>query len=134
MSDNLKTAMILFDKANEDYGVAKALSNNDGMPFYYSICFHCQQCIEKFLKVFLAYNDIEFPKIHDLGLLLGMCTDVKADFNVFDLSKFARYGVLIRYDDTPLTLEESIEALEMAKAVMDYVKGLIELPAGEVRL
>ncbi|MBI4848150.1 MAG: HEPN domain-containing protein [Nitrospirae bacterium] len=29
------------------------------------MCFHCQQCIEKYLKAFLIYNESEPPRTHD---------------------------------------------------------------------
>ncbi len=38
-----------------------------------AICFHAQQAVEKYLKAFLAFNDIKFGKTHNLELLLEMC-------------------------------------------------------------
>jgi HEPN domain-containing protein len=31
-----------------------------------SVCFHAQQCVEKYLKAVLVEHDIHFPKVHDL--------------------------------------------------------------------
>lgn len=34
-----------------------------------SICFHCQQAAEKFLKAYLIFLDISFTKTHEIGEL-----------------------------------------------------------------
>lgn len=36
------------------------------------VCFHAQQCAEKYLKALLPYRGVAFPKTHDLRLLLDM--------------------------------------------------------------
>ena len=36
-------------------------------------CFHAQQAAEKYLKAFLCFNGIDFPKTHDIEELLGLC-------------------------------------------------------------
>lgn len=38
-----------------------------------SICFHCQQAAEKFLKAYLIHLDIPFPKTHEIGELITRC-------------------------------------------------------------
>ena len=35
-------------------------------PNYDGVCFHAQQCIEKYLKAKLVEADIDFPKTHNL--------------------------------------------------------------------
>lgn len=37
-----------------------------------TICFHAQQCAEKYLKALLAYLDIDPPKTHDLRKLVSL--------------------------------------------------------------
>lgn len=36
------------------------------------VCFHCQQCAEKYLKALLVSLGVHFPKTHDLRLLLDL--------------------------------------------------------------
>lgn len=56
-------------KANQDFKTVEILlQSNDGPPGV--ICFHCQQAAEKFLKAFLVENQVEFPRSHDLLLLI----------------------------------------------------------------
>jgi HEPN domain-containing protein len=65
----------LYDKwmrrAEEDLAVAGQLLS-DGVPYFGSIGFHAQQAAEKFLKAFLVWHQIEFPKTHDLSQLLKL--------------------------------------------------------------
>jgi len=37
-----------------------------------TVCFHCQQCAEKYLKALLVFRGIAFPRTHDLVLLLNL--------------------------------------------------------------
>jgi HEPN domain-containing protein len=36
------------------------------------VCFHSQQCVEKYLKAYLVHINKPFPKIHDIEQLLLM--------------------------------------------------------------
>src|SRR5579871_1151495 len=58
-------------RAEEDLAVADQLVL-DGVPYFGSIGFHAQQAAEKFLKAFLVWHQIEFPKTHDLSKLLEL--------------------------------------------------------------
>jgi HEPN domain-containing protein len=39
---------------------------------YDTVCFHCQQCVEKYMKSILLLHEVLFPKTHDLRLLLDL--------------------------------------------------------------
>ena len=58
-------------KADNDLETAKFLFAS-GRPFFSAICFHSQQAAEKYFKALLTWHQIEFPKTHDLELLLGL--------------------------------------------------------------
>ena len=63
-------------RAREDISVLKSLSDA-GIEFYTStICFHAQQAVEKYLKVFLVFHDIDFPRTHDVDFLLMECQKI----------------------------------------------------------
>lgn len=36
------------------------------------VCFHAQQCVEKYVKAYLTSLEIDFPKTHDLGVLVSL--------------------------------------------------------------
>ena len=44
-----------------------------------TVCFHCQQAAEKYLKGFLAWRRVPFTKIHDLLELLKQIQQVAGD-------------------------------------------------------
>ena len=56
-------------KAEGDYRTAQWLQQ-DPDPVYDSICFHAQQCIEKYLKAWLQEANIPVPRTHNLEELL----------------------------------------------------------------
>jgi HEPN domain-containing protein len=58
-------------KADGDYAAAKCLSQALA-PVYDAICFHAQQCVEKYLKAWLQEASIAFRRTHDLEELLAL--------------------------------------------------------------
>ena len=50
------------EKAEEDFDVADTLLYGRDVPLAAAICFHCQQCAEKYLKAYLQEHLIEFEK------------------------------------------------------------------------
>ena len=63
-------------RANEDIAVIENLFKSDPELYASSICFHAQQAVGKFLKAFLIFNNIDFPKTHDLEFLLFECQKI----------------------------------------------------------
>ena len=55
-------------KAEEDWDVARREGALD-VPPKDVVCFHCQQCAEKYLKGLLEEIGLSIPKIHDLDQL-----------------------------------------------------------------
>ena len=90
-----------------------------------SICFHCQQATEKFLKAYLVFLDISFAKTHEIGELIIKCEDKDKEISVFkeEADKLTDYAVDIRYPEEtfepPIT--EAKEAFKVAKKIRDYV-------------
>ena len=86
------------DKADEDFGTAKIIYLQ--MPDYKdTICFHCQQAVEKYLKAYLIQKDIEFQRTHDLKMLLDLISDVveiESEWYI-KAAKLQFYAVNIRY-------------------------------------
>jgi HEPN domain-containing protein len=60
------------DKAEEDYRCFQhTLKMADDCPFD-TVCFHSQQCVEKYLKARLVSLGIDFPKIHDIAAIIKL--------------------------------------------------------------
>ncbi|MEW5866405.1 MAG: HEPN domain-containing protein [Bacillota bacterium] len=88
------------------------------------ICYHCQQCAEKYLKGFIAFNAGEVPRTHDLVALNKLCGGYDQGFaelqeRCIDLTD---YGVQVRYP-FHLDIEESDakRAIENARKVREFV-------------
>jgi HEPN domain-containing protein len=58
----------------DDLYSAKILNESVRKP-YEIICYHCAQATEKYLKGYLAYNDIIPQKTHNLLFLLEICVE-----------------------------------------------------------
>ena len=64
-----KTTAEWVRKAEYDYVIAQASSRSE-VRLHDGVCFHCQQCAEKYLKARLVEAGQAFPKTHDLTTLL----------------------------------------------------------------
>jgi HEPN domain-containing protein len=65
-----------------------------------TVCFHCQQCAEKYLKALLLYRAVVFPRTHDLRLLL--------DLGCLALFQWQRI-ILISYVKIPFEINQSLK-------------------------
>ncbi|MBN1972235.1 MAG: HEPN domain-containing protein [Sedimentisphaerales bacterium] len=115
-------------KAEEDYNAAGSLLEH-GVTFLSTVCFHSQQASEKFLKAFLTYHQIEFPKTHDIAELLDLIApvDSKLSASLHDVIVLTNYGVNARYpgDFPDITISDAQEAVRMAEKVRKLVLELL---------
>jgi len=88
--------------------------------------FHAQQAAEKALKAWLTILGIDFPRTHDLSLLIhkldGGGVEVTSLWELLNLNPFAvqfRYELL---DDEPL---DHGATLEQVTALLNHVEGLL---------
>ncbi|MCX6250010.1 MAG: HEPN domain-containing protein [Bacteroidetes bacterium] len=117
-------------KAYEDISTVNILMQNNQSPPAI-ICYHCQQAAEKLLKCFLVENDIEFPRTHDLTLLLERyILPLDPDFeeirqSAIDLSEFS---VTSRYPDASNDIDLPIarEAFQAASLIQSFVLGKLK--------
>lgn len=111
-------------RANEDIAVITNLVDS-GTEYYTStICFHAQQAVEKFLKAFLVFHDIDFPKTHDLDFLLLECQKIDKEAFEIDPKSLTDFGVLTRYPDD-FYIPEVKEALEYQDIALE-IKEIVE--------
>ena len=96
-----------------------------------TVCFHAQQCAEKYLKALLTLQSVPFPKVHDLREIVALIpSGLLSRVDDLELERLTPYAVETRYpgfrDD--FTREEAQEAVEAAERVRDGVLAL--LPPG----
>jgi HEPN domain-containing protein len=87
------------DKAEADYAAALLLRRSRKKHSRDIICFHLQQCVEKYLKARLTEAAIAFPRIHDLERLLDLAAAVEPLWLALrpSMAKISDYAVEIRY-------------------------------------
>lgn len=69
-------------KAEQDYRTAAREARSKRALSPDVICYHCQQCIEKYLKAYLILNDFIPPRTHDLHQLKNLCIYYRDDFKL----------------------------------------------------
>lgn len=111
-------------KAQMDLEAAETLLAADA-DLLYPACFHSQQASEKYIKAYLTWHQIEFPKTHVFGELLDLISQVDEGLAVALTSVTALnpYGVEVRYPSNipEPTRQESEKALLLALEVRDAV-------------
>ena len=94
-------------------------------PITDTVCFHCQQTVEKYLKAFLVYHQVYFTKTHRIMDLLELCATIDSSFKdeLEDADNLTDYAVEIRYPDVWLEpgIEDAKEAFEIARKVKEFV-------------
>ena len=125
-NDYLKTWLF---RANEDIAVIEKLFESDPELYASTICFHAQQAVEKFLKAFLVFHNIDFPKTHDLDYLLLECKKIDARNFDIDLGSLTDFGVSIRYpDDFYLPdKDETAQYRDIALKVKIVIENIIKI-------
>jgi HEPN domain-containing protein len=86
-------------KAEGDFLTASRELRARKSPNYDAVCFHAQQCAEKYLKAVLQENARNIPKIHNLIELMLLCEEIDSSFEMLraDLVTMERFSVRTRY-------------------------------------
>ena len=97
------------------------------VPVHDGVCFHCQQCAEKYLKGLMEEIGLAVPKIHYLDLLLTALATHHPTLRsmrrgLFFLSIFA---VDIRYPGKNATRRQAVAALRWAGRVRTRARALL---------
>jgi len=110
-------------KANEDLLVIDRLTENEIIATS-SVCFHCQQAVEKFLKAYLIVNNVEIKKTHNIEYLLSECADIDSEFADINPKELSEFGVDARYpgDMYIPNKEETLEYKNLAFVIKELVE------------
>jgi len=116
------------EKAEHDLINAEhTLALGEDCPFD-TVCFHAQQCAEKYLKALLCYRDIDFPRTHDIRILVqAALAVVPLGIDAQAVVSLNRYAVETRYpgDWEPFDRSEAIQAVKIARTVRQVVRALL---------
>lgn len=120
-------------KAEHDLEAARRImAIEENCPFD-TVCFHCQQAAEKYLKCLLTCLGIQAPRTHDLKALAALIPlEYFLPLRVEELVELNPYAVDTRYADDWLEprLNDAKRALLLASKVRTRVREL--LPASAI--
>ncbi len=116
-------------RAREDVRVIENLAGTDMQSYTSTICFHAQQAVEKYLKSFLIFHNVDFPRTHDVDFLLMECQKIDKDQFHFDFKSLTEFGVTIRYPDNFYvpSVKETEEYIQIVNQVKDTVEKILGL-------
>jgi HEPN domain-containing protein len=105
------------EKAEGDYETIVDLRRRKRKRQLFVIAFHCQQCVEKYLKALLTLYEIEFPKQHDLEALLALLVTKDALLAALrnELKVLTPYAVNFRYPGGDISGKEVSKAVVATK-------------------
>ena len=120
---NQSDTKVWIEYAESDLRAAQTLFESKAF-FPLQICFLSQQCAEKAIKALLVFENVNFPKVHDLDRLRDLIPEgwkFKSQFP--DLAELTIWAVDSRYPgDMPNVTEgEAREALRLAHSVFDAI-------------
>lgn len=116
-------------KAEEDFEAARWLSRAPAGIFN-AIGFHCQQCVEKYLKARLTDSSIAFPKTHDLAVLLNLALPVEPSWSALhvEIRFLTPFSVEVRYPGVSATAQDSADALAACTRIRQIMRQSMGLP------
>jgi len=96
-----------------------------------TVSFHAQQCVEKYLKAFLVYKGIDYPRTHDIERLVALLPgNIWLRLSIEEQRTLTTYATLTRYpgEYETIPLAEAQQSVRLARRVRTDLRGL--LPKG----
>jgi HEPN domain-containing protein/predicted nucleotidyltransferase len=115
-------------KAERDYRAAEKLGRGID-PLYEQVCFHRQQCAEKYLKALLEELGVGVPRTHDLQHLLGLLLPHHGSLTSLErgLKFLTRFAVGTRYPGEDASKRQALAAFRWAGKARAAVRPLLGL-------
>lgn len=116
-------------KAEGDFQTAQRELAAPDVPNHDAVCFHAQQCTEKYLKAVLVENGRPFPKVHDLSALLALLLPLSPDWGSYRQAcdSLTSSAVEVRYPGFSADREDAeaaVQAMERLRRAARKVLGL----------
>ena len=112
------------EKAEGDFATASRELRVRRAPNYDAVCFHAQQCAEKYPKARLQEADIAFGRTHNLSALLDVLLPREPLWETLrpHLQALTAFGADFRYPGESADKEEAREALKRCGTVRKQVR------------
>ncbi len=117
------------ETAEEDYVGMQQLHQGQHS-LYNIVCFHAQQCVEKYLKAWLQEANIPFSRTHDLKELLELIVPSVPIWQVWesDFSSLSKHAVATHYPGASATADDAGSAVGICDEVRRAVREQLKLP------
>ena len=118
-------------KAEGDFFLAANTMKSRSRLVSDGVCFHCQQCIEKYFKARLLEAGISSPKTHDLSDLLILLLPIEPLWAPWapTLNRLSYYAVQFRYPGSTASRADARKALKNCRAIRKEARLSLGLPA-----
>ncbi|MCH8295741.1 HEPN domain-containing protein [Candidatus Poribacteria bacterium] len=130
MNDRERWILEWLRKGDNDLRAAGAILLLEDAPFDV-VCFHTQQCVEKYLKGFLTFYQKEVRRTHDLVSLLGECNQIDSSFAEWEevCEQLTSYAIEARYpaEFSEYSVEEAEDAVSSATRFKAFVRDKISI-------
>jgi len=114
------------DYRNAEYGLTLGENCPVGM-----VCFHGQQCVEKYLKALLACRSLPIPEDRDLSVLYHLVLSSGGpELSEEWLATLSRYAAEPAYPDV-ISRQEAEYAFHIALAIRLMLRGTLARIAGQ---
>ena len=92
-----------------------------------TVCFHAQQCVEKYFKACLVLEGVDFPKTHELARLTHRLPNaVRKCLTADDLDMLTEYATWARYPGWgEISLTQARRAVALARRARAVVRRLL---------
>lgn len=114
-------------KADADLATAQREASVDDAPNYDAVCFHAQQCAEKYLKAIMVETGMRIPRIHDLEALVNLLSGEYPGLE--RILRFARIlsamAVEVRYPGMTADEDDAAESLKAATLIREAVQEIL---------
>ena len=120
MNRSREFAETLLQRARDDARMLRQLAADPEIPDW-GVGFHAQQAAEKAIKAVLAACGVDYPRTHNVQLLLRLVGEAgrSAPPDALELPRLTPYGTVLRYDEpgpedatTPLDRAWALHAVE----------------------
>src|SRR5436309_7942642 len=118
------------DRAEADYAAALVLRRSRKKHSRDIVCFHLQQCVEKYLKARLEEGAIAFPKTHDLERLLELIVTIEPMWESFRpaMAAITDYAVEARYPGRAVSPADARTLLRETTRIRNVVRKSLGMP------
>jgi HEPN domain-containing protein len=106
-------------KAEGDYATARRELRARRQPNFVAVCFHAQQCAEKYLKGVLQQQRLAIPRTHNLEALAKPLLTAQVALKILSAARrtLSAYAVETRYRGKSADRALAKEALELCSRI-----------------